>query len=109
MTVITTIVHFSMPKENMDEFFTIWKKAQAVMVGQPGALDNLLNRTIDTNSPFQFINVAHWESAQALTNALTASVEHREPGGAGVEEEFKRLGVTMSQNNYVEVVKHLNS
>jgi hypothetical protein len=22
MTVITTIVHFSMPKENMDEFFT---------------------------------------------------------------------------------------
>ena len=90
----------------MDEFFEIWKGAQEIMVAQPGAIDNVLHRTVDEDSPFQFINVAHWESPEALANALKASSESGEKGGSGVASAFERLGVHMSQNNYVEVVRH---
>ena len=90
----------------MDEFFEIWKGAQEIMIEQPGAIDNVLNRTIDDDSPFQFINVAHWESPESLANALKVSSESKKRDGSGVADDFERLGVRMSQNNYVEVVRH---
>jgi len=101
MARITTIVHFSLPKENMDEFLTCWKK---IMLRQPGALDGTFHQSIDDDSPFQFVNVAHWESPEALANALRAVAEEHKDQGTDVVEVMRRLGVRVSQNNYIEEV-----
>ena len=101
MARITTIVHFSLPKENMSEFLTHWKKMRDVMLKQPGALDGAFHQSIDDDSPFQFINVAHWESPEALANALRATGQAMDVGAV-----MQRLGVRVSQNNYVEEVTY---
>ena len=108
MSPITTIVHFSVPFENMDKFLDLWRPSQDIMSAQPGAIDNIMHRTVDTDSPFQFINVARWESEVALQAALGTSVSKQEKNGVDIRGEFERLGVSMSQNNYTVIVKNSN-
>ncbi len=76
------------------------------MIDQPGAIDNIFHRTLDEDPPFQFINVAHWESPEALANALATSTQAQADGGSGVAQDFERLHVRMSQNNYIPVATH---
>jgi quinol monooxygenase YgiN len=105
MATITTIVHFSLPKEKMDELLTIWKKIRDIMLKQPGALDGVFYRSNDDGSTFQFVNVARWESAEALAKALKRGTEE----GSDLwllNQELGRLGSRVSQNNYVEEVKY---
>lgn len=106
MARITTIVHFSLPKDNMDAFLESWRKIQGVMLKQPGVLEGTLHRTLDADSPFQFVNVAHWESPEALQNALRIARDERKADGEDIGETFQRLGVRASQNNYVEEVAY---
>lgn len=106
MTPITTIVHFSVPKANTDKFLMNWHKTQDIMIRQPGALDGVLHRCIDDDSPLQFVNVAHWESPEALANALRISAEELKKQGVDVIEVMQGLGVQISQNNYVQEVKY---
>jgi quinol monooxygenase YgiN len=105
MAAITTIVHFSVPKENMKELLATWKKIRDIMLKQPGALDGIFHRTIDDDSPFQFVNVARWESAEALASALKKGEEE---GGElwGLNQELRRLGARISQSNYVQEVTY---
>jgi quinol monooxygenase YgiN len=91
MEPITTIVHFSLPKENMDELLSIWKKIRDIMLKQPGALDGIFHRTIDDDSAFQFVNVARWESAEALANALKRGTQEGSDLWA-LNQELRRLG-----------------
>lgn len=104
--MITTIVHFSLPKENADKWLAKWHEIEAVMIKQPGAIDGIFYRCIDDDSPFQFVNVAHWESPEALANALQASAEEQKKRGVDIVEFMNGLGIKMSQNNYVEEMKY---
>lgn len=106
MPKITTIVHFSMPNEHVDEFLAAWKPVKEFMLTQPGALDGTMQRTIDADSPFQLVNVARWESPEALASALQASAEDSKRRGTDMPAIFKRLSVQVSQNNYVEAVHY---
>ncbi len=106
MPRIATIVHFSLPKENMDAFLTQWRKIQEAMVRQPGFLDGILHRTLDDESPFQFVNVAHWETPEALRTALRTAAEELKAAGVDMMEVMQRLGARISQNNYVEEVTY---
>jgi hypothetical protein len=81
--VTTTIVHFSLPKENIDEFLNSWHQSQEVLIKQPGAIDGICYRVIDDNSPFQVVNVARWESPESLANGLRFYAE----------EQKKRVGI----------------
>jgi quinol monooxygenase YgiN len=105
MEPITTIVHFSLPKENMDALLAIWKKIRDIMLKQPGALDGVFHRTIDDESAFQFVNVARWESAVALANALKRGAEEGSDLWT-LNQDLRRLGAKVSQNNYVQAVKY---
>src|SRR5450432_2994172 len=98
MATITTIVLFSLPKEKMDGLLAIWKKIRDIMLKQPGALDGVFHRTIDDESAFQFVNVARWESAEALANALKRGAEEGSDLWA-LNQELRRLGAKVSQNN----------
>lgn len=102
MPPITTIVHFEVPAENVDRFFAYWQDHIKDNVSrQPGLIDGIFHRGTDADGPYQFINVAHWESAEQLAAGLKATGEDLPVG-----KVFQELGVKVSQNNYVEVVRY---
>jgi heme-degrading monooxygenase HmoA len=76
------------------------------MIKQPGVIDGFFYRCIDDDSPFQFVNVAHWESSEALANPLQASAQEQQKRGVDIVEFMNSLGIKISQNNYVEEMKY---
>ncbi|HEV2739020.1 MAG TPA: hypothetical protein VGU66_10615 [Candidatus Elarobacter sp.] len=104
--MITTIVHFSMPKTSIDEFMATWVKIKEIMLRQPGAGDGSMYRAIDEDSPFQLVNVVHWDSPEALANALKVSSGELKTQGTDLTELFSRLKIRMSQNNYIAEVSY---
>jgi pimeloyl-ACP methyl ester carboxylesterase len=86
MGPITAVVHFEVPAENVDRFFAFRQDhIKDAVSKQPGLIDGMFYRGIDPDGPFQFINVARWESAGQLASdwadckaALSAKL--REPG-----------------------------
>lgn len=103
---ITTIVHFEMPAENADRFLASWQDHIRDAVGrQPGLIDGIFHRGIDPDGPFQFINVACWDSPQRLAAGLAATGEEL-PDMASL---FAELGVTVVQNNYVQAARYVAS
>jgi heme-degrading monooxygenase HmoA len=102
MAPITTIVHFAVPVENVDQFFDFWQeKIRDNVSKQPGLIGGIFHRGIDPDGPYQFINVAHWDSAEQLAAGLQAASED-----LPIAEVFLNLGVKVSQNNYVEAVRY---
>lgn len=107
MPYVTTIVHFTMPAENADRFRTFWEgHIRPVVERQPGLLDGVFHRCLDADSPFQFVNVARWQSAEPLATALRISIEEMRGNGVDMFEVFRELGVTISQHNYTEAVRY---
>jgi heme-degrading monooxygenase HmoA len=105
--MITTIVHFSLPKENADKWLAKWRQEiEPVMIKQPGAIDGIFYRCIDEDSPFQFVNVARWESPEALANALQAFAHEQKQRGMDIVEFMNGLDIKVSQNNYVEEIRY---
>lgn len=76
------------------------------MAQQTSAMHGTFYRTIDPESPFQFVTVARWESSEALAKALAASADAAKRQGVDVRAEVMRLGVRTSQNNYVPEVTY---
>ena len=108
MSPITTIVHFQMPAAHAEKFLDFWQTSIKHRVSrQPGLIGGIFHRGIDPDGPFQFINVARWESAAELEAALpTAAAELYEEEGVDMRQVFHDLGVTVSQDNYVEEVHY---
>ncbi|MFD9701439.1 hypothetical protein [Lentzea sp. NPDC059081] len=107
MSAITTIVHFSMPVQNVERFFAFWQESiRPVVERQPGLLDGIFHRYLDDEGRFQFINVARWESAELLTEALRRTAEEMRDDGIEMLDVLRELGVTVSQNNYLEAVHY---
>ena len=106
MPNITTIVHISVPETNAQEVLANWRTIEAAMLKQPGVLNGIFYRCVDKDSPYQFVNVAKWESAAALERALGAMREDLKGRGFDVTQVWERLGVRVSQNNYVEEVQY---
>ena len=69
MAIVTLINLFSVPQEIETEFSRSWHKTVEQMKQQPGFIDSKLHRNLNEDGKFQFINVAHWESAEAFKTA----------------------------------------
>lgn len=67
---------FAVSLEMEDQFLKTWHKTCDFMRTTPGFIDTTLHRSLDSDTRFRFVNVAHWESAEAYQAAL---VRH-EPG-----------------------------
>lgn len=106
MGPITTVVHFEVPAENVDRFFAFWQDhIKDAVSKQPGLIDGMFYRGIDPDGPFQFINVARWESAEQLASGLKVTGEEMPEIG----KVFQELGVKVSQNNYIEAKQYTAS
>ena len=65
---VVLINEFNVPPEDTDRFIAVWADDAAFMKRQPGFISTQLHRGIAGSSTF--INVAVWESAQALAKAF---------------------------------------
>ena len=79
---VTLINPFAVTAAAEDGFVESWKRTAGVFAGKPGYLETTLHRSIDPQARFRFINVAHWESAEAWADAMKAfpPVEGGTPG-----------------------------
>ena len=71
---VTLINVFEVPAEHVDDFIAQWRERAALMSTKPGFLDSRLHRALSSQTRFQLINVAHWESREAM-EAGTADTE----------------------------------
>lgn len=62
---------FSVPKGMEEEFIKTWNETGQFLKSAPGFIDAKLHRSLDSDARFQFINVAHWESAEAYQAAIS--------------------------------------
>lgn len=74
---VTLINVFEVPTEHVDEFIALWRERAALMTTKPGFLDSRLHRALSSQTRFQLVNVAHWESRQAM-EVGTADPEFQE-------------------------------
>ncbi|HYB36561.1 MAG TPA: antibiotic biosynthesis monooxygenase family protein [Mycobacterium sp.] len=66
---ITLINVFEVEPEKLDAFIASWRERAELMSRQPGFRSLRLHRALSPDSRFQAVNVAQWESADALHTA----------------------------------------
>ncbi|WP_026257898.1 antibiotic biosynthesis monooxygenase family protein [Actinopolymorpha alba] len=66
---ITLINVFEVPANHVDAFIEQWRERAALMATKPGFLDARLHRALSSQTRFQLVNVAHWESPEAMQAA----------------------------------------
>lgn len=81
---VTLINAFEVDEDRADEFLSTWTSVADVMTRQPGYVSTTLHRALaDVPAPvrFRFVNVALWETPDALM-AATRAPEFREHSAA---------------------------
>jgi heme oxygenase (mycobilin-producing) len=76
-SAVTFINVFEVPEEQIDTFIARWRELAKIMSTAPGFRDARLHRALSSQTRFQKINVAHWESPQAW-EAATANPEFQD-------------------------------
>jgi heme oxygenase (mycobilin-producing) len=69
---------FEVPAADADTFVAAWQKARDFLRSQAGYIDTVLHQSITPDAEFQFVNVAHWQTAEELI-AAASSPGFREP------------------------------
>lgn len=69
---ITLINVFEIRADDVDRFLQEWHQRAAFLGRQPGFRSLRLHRALSPDSRFQLVNVAEWDSAEALK----AATEH---------------------------------
>lgn len=92
---ITFINVFEIESGQLESFLTGWRERAAFMSKQPGFRSFRLHRALSPDSQFQLVNVAEWESADALHAAMA-----QETFKASVRRAVDELGVTAHPGVY---------
>jgi heme oxygenase (mycobilin-producing) len=64
---------FEVPAADAAEFVPAWEKTRDYLEQNPAHLDTSLHQAVTPDSKFQFINIAHWRSAQEFTDAIASA------------------------------------
>ena len=66
---VTLINAFTVPPEESERFLLRWKDNARIMSGQPGFDRARMYRSLVDDVELRFVNVAEWDSKQALDEA----------------------------------------
>ena len=61
---------FEVPPDRDDDFIRGWEAARDYLETQPGYVDTALHQALSPEADFRFVNIAHWETADAFQAAL---------------------------------------
>jgi heme-degrading monooxygenase HmoA len=67
---VIVINGFTVPMEESDRFLERWSQGAGVMAQQPGMVRARMHRALIDGAQPRFVNVAEWESREALDRAL---------------------------------------
>ena len=74
---VVLINAFEVPAADTDAFVAAWLSARDYLRSRPGYVDTVLHQSITPDAEFQFVNVAHWQTAEHFI-AATQSPGFRE-------------------------------
>jgi heme oxygenase (mycobilin-producing) len=81
---VTLINVFEVPTEEVDGFVEGWNRIAEVLRHKDGFRDTVLHEAVSGEARFQFINIAHWDSAEAFRTAMAdAGFQQASAGRAG--------------------------
>jgi heme-degrading monooxygenase HmoA len=60
---------FEVPAGEAEQFIAAWEKISNYLRSQPGYIDTALHQAISPDADFQFVNVAHWRTAEEFLAA----------------------------------------
>jgi heme-degrading monooxygenase HmoA len=61
---------FEVPGEEAEQFIAAWEKTRDYLATQPGYVGTALHQAVTPGAEFQFVNVAHWQTAQDFQAAI---------------------------------------
>jgi heme oxygenase (mycobilin-producing) len=67
---VVLINSFEVPAGDAEQFIAGWEKARDYLQTQPGYIDTVLHQAMAPDAEFEFVNVAHWQNAEAFTAAI---------------------------------------
>jgi heme-degrading monooxygenase HmoA len=82
---ITLINIFEIRRDDVDAFLQEWRERAAFLGRQPGFRSLRLHRALEPDARFQLVNVAQWDSTEAL-QAATAQDRFRQSAQRSVQE-----------------------
>lgn len=65
----TVIVAYEVSHEDAERFLDSWERANDFLKKQAGFVDTALHQAVSANPDFRFVNISHWESADAFRQA----------------------------------------
>lgn len=68
----TAIVAYEVMAEDENRFLEAWELAQDYLKEQSGFIDTALHKAQSAAADFRFVNVAHWDSDDALRDAINS-------------------------------------
>lgn len=74
---VTLINSFEVPVAEAGDFIAAWEKTRDYLEAQPGYGDTALHQALTPGADFEFVNIAHWRSAEDFA-AATQSPGFRE-------------------------------
>ena len=66
---VVLINAFEVPAGEAEQFIAAWEQTRDYLETQPGYIDTALHQAFAPDAEFQFVNVAHWESAETFLAA----------------------------------------
>ena len=67
---VTLINSFEVPAADAETFIAAWEKTRDYLETQPGYIDTALHQAFASDAEFQFVNIAHWASAEDFRAAI---------------------------------------
>ena len=66
---VTLINAFEVPAAEAEAFIAAWEKTRDYLETQPGYGDTVLHQALTPGADFEFVNIAHWRSAEDFVAA----------------------------------------
>jgi heme oxygenase (mycobilin-producing) len=66
---VVLINSFEVPAAEAEDFIAAWEMTRDYLETQPGYIDTALHQAFTSDAQFQFVNVAHWRSAEDFAAA----------------------------------------
>jgi heme-degrading monooxygenase HmoA len=60
------------PAGDAEQFLAAWEKTRDYLQRYPAHLDTALHQALGPDTEFQFVNIAHWRSAEEFTEAVSS-------------------------------------
>ncbi len=61
---------FEVPDSDAEEFIAAWERTRDYLQTLSGHVDTALHQATSPGADFQFVNIAHWRSAEEFTEAI---------------------------------------